>query len=407
MNPSPDVNRRIAFVMRICRAVHAYGSPAHRLEETAILISRQLDLKGQFFSTPTSVFAAFGPAGQQNMVLERTEPGEINLGKLAQLDDLLVEFSRGDLSMDDAERRVDAIVAQPARYSIVADPIAYGLVALSGTYFFGGSWSDLAAGAVVGLAVGLVATLLTRVSATRRLVELLAAATASVVAISLSHQWPGVTPFVVSVAALLVLLPGLNFTVAAMELASKHFVSGGSRFAGTLVVLVTLGFGSALGRTVGEATFGPIPSVDVPASGLPAYLIAPALLLTTAGLAQLFRARRKDLVWVLVGGAVAYLTTKLSVQSLGPETGAFLGSVALGLTANWVARLVHRPSTVLQVPGLILLVPGSIGYRSVSALVEQDTVVGIQTAFTMSLVAVAIVAGLLLANAVLPSRRPI
>ena len=56
-------------------------------------------------------------------------------------------------------------------------------------------------------------------------------------------------------------------------------------------------------------------------------------------------------------------------------------------------------------PGIMLLVPGSVGFRGLSSMMAHDVVSGIQTAFTMILMAVALVAGLLLANDILPPKR--
>jgi uncharacterized membrane protein YjjB (DUF3815 family) len=53
----------------------------------------------------------------------------------------------------------------------------------------------------------------------------------------------------------------------------------------------------------------------------------------------------------------------------------------------------------------MLLVPGSLGFRSLVALMDDNVVSGIETAFTTTLVAAALVAGLLAANLLLPSRR--
>ena len=68
-------------------------------------------------------------------------------------------------------------------------------------------------------------------------------------------------------------------------------------------------------------------------------------------------------------------------------------------------RWRHRPAPVVLVPGILLLVPGSIGYRSLSSLLERDTIAGIDTAFTMVLTAVSLVAGLLLAGVLVPPPR--
>ena len=59
----------------------------------------------------------------------------------------------------------------------------------------------------------------------------------------------------------------------------------------------------------------------------------------------------------------------------------------------------------MLVPGILLLVPGSIGYLSVSSLMQRNTVAGIDTAFTMVLTAVSLVAGLLIASILAPEPK--
>lgn len=53
----------------------------------------------------------------------------------------------------------------------------------------------------------------------------------------------------------------------------------------------------------------------------------------------------------------------------------------------------------------MLLVPGSIGFRGVSSFLADDTLAGVQSAFTMTLVAIALVTGLLMANVLMPPRK--
>jgi uncharacterized membrane protein YjjB (DUF3815 family) len=53
----------------------------------------------------------------------------------------------------------------------------------------------------------------------------------------------------------------------------------------------------------------------------------------------------------------------------------------------------------------MLLVPGSIGYRSLAALLHSDVVSGVDAGFSAVLVGVTLAAGLLLANVLVPPRR--
>ena len=169
-------------------------------------------------------------------------------------------------------------------------------------------------------------------------------------------------------------------------------------------MLLTLGFGAALGTQLAARSFGA--AAVAPITPLPAWIVAPALLASAVGLALSFRSQRRDFVWVLASGVVTYAAVQAGARATdSAELGALFGAFVLGLSGSFVARTFRRPAAVVTLPGLILLVPGSVGFRSIASLVQQDTLFGVQTAFSMLLVAVAIVTGLLVASAILPSRR--
>ena len=102
---------------------------------------------------------------------------------------------------------------------------------------------------------------------------------------------------------------------------------------------------------------------------------------------------------------ITMLSDDRAVEDVVLGSGGFIGALAAGLASNAAARWLHRPAAVTLVPGIILLVPGSFGYRSVAALLADDVIGGIDIAFTMVIVAVALVAGLLSANVLLPPRQ--
>jgi uncharacterized membrane protein YjjB (DUF3815 family) len=83
---------------------------------------------------------------------------------------------------------------------------------------------------------------------------------------------------------------------------------------------------------------------------------------------------------------------------MGPVIGACLGALSVGLAAHAYERWRNRPALVALVPGVLLLVPGSTGFRSLAHLLDQQVLVGIDAAFATLLTAAALVAGLLLAE---------
>ncbi|MGN6113021.1 MAG: threonine/serine exporter family protein, partial [Luteimonas sp.] len=70
------------------------------------------------------------------------------------------------------------------------------------------------------------------------------------------------------------------------------------------------------------------------------------------------------------------------------------------------ARGVRRPGAVVRVPGILMLVPGSASLRGVMTVVQQqDTALGQSAALGVLNILLALVAGLLFGNLLLPTRR--
>lgn len=390
------------LLVRLARAMHAAGSPAYRLEEALTKVAAGERLEAQFFSTPTSIFAAFGSGIDQRMVLARVAPGDVDLERMHELAELLEALSEGRLDRSGAIARLDAIEARVPRYGPTLSMVAFAAVSAGAARFFGGGWIELAVAAAVGLVIGLLAAWLGPRPAGARVFELVAAGTASLLATLAAATGVGHNAFLVTLAGLIVLVPGLTLTVAMNELASRHLVAGSARLAGALTTFVVLAFGVAIGAQIGSIPGIPTPIVPVPT---PAWTEPLALLCSAAGLTVLLRARPRDFPWVLAAAVLAVVGGRLGAAALGPELGAFLGALVIGLAGNAFARWTRRPAAILQVPGLLLLVPGSVGFRSLAALLERETLAGIQTAFSMVLVSIALVAGLLVAGAVLSPRR--
>jgi uncharacterized membrane protein YjjB (DUF3815 family) len=106
---------------------------------------------------------------------------------------------------------------------------------------------------------------------------------------------------------------------------------------------------------------------------------------------------------VALGVAIAYGASSLGALALGP-LGAFLGALALGVASNLFSILRNRPALLMQAPGLFILVPGSVGYLGLAALLQSNTLSGVQAAFQMFLIGAALVYGLLFANLISPDR---
>ena len=401
--PQTYTAAREAFVTELGAALHAAGTPADHLEDTLTGVAEQLGLQAQFLSTPTSLMSGFGDPENQRVVLTRVQPGGLDLDELDKLDRLAGRVARGEITVIEGRFALNTIIKAPPQFPAWLDLPAFALASSTVCVFFGGSLPDVAAAAIVGLFVGA----LTLVAAARRrlarLMDFSAGFVASAGAVALASLIPGIESKTVMVAGLIVLIPGLTLTTAVSELAMRHLVAGTARFTFALMIFIAIVFGAAIGRQVVPL----LPPAADPAPPLPPAATFAALALTPIALAHLFRAPWKDLHVVVAAAVIAFLGSRFGAAALGPELGASVGALALGLFANAWARHARRPSAIPKIPGLMLLVPGAVGFRSLTALLEQDTAGGVATAFSMILVAASIVAGLLLAQSAYPSRQPL
>lgn len=391
------------FLIDLGKALHAFGSPSHRIEGALTAIARRLGLTAQFFSTPTAIFASIGRQELSETFLVRADPGSVDLERMARLEEVLNGIEANALPVSRASIEVKSILDAPERYGKALTTFAFGLASGSAARFFGGGWREMLAAAMLGWVIGLLALWAQRSAGFGRLFAPAAALLASLAASAALAAGGGFAPFLVILASLIALIPGLSLTVAMAELANRHLVSGSARLAGAVLVFFTLGVGVALGQEIARRLFDPLAVVEPVA--LPVWTEWPALAVSAFALSILFRARPRDVVWVLLGCTVAVQSGRLGAVLLGPELGAFVGALSIGLAGNIFARSVHRPAAVLHLPGLMLLVPGSLGLRSVSFLLARDATAGVQAAFAMTLVASALVTGLLIANVLFPSKQ--
>jgi uncharacterized membrane protein YjjB (DUF3815 family) len=202
-------------------------------------------------------------------------------------------------------------------------------------------------------------------------------------------------------AGLVILLPGLQITVAVNELATQNLASGTARMAGAMTTFLTMIFGVVMGYGMANWLMRLPPSIELQPLGIEWSIMA--LLPIALTFCVLFRSRIRDVPWILLSTTIAFATVKIAGIYLGPMAATWTAALAVGLFSNLFARLRNRPASIMLMPGLLLLVPGSLGFFGLSQImINDDMAGGIKVVSTMMLIAVSIVAGLLIANALFP-----
>lgn len=368
-------------------ALHAAGLPAHRLEEMLNRVAMRYGIQVHVFSLPTGLLYSFVRQGPPVTALLRLAPSPTNLEKLRRLTAEAEALARSGGDPAAAIARVGALAATPPRWGRGATVLGFALSSAAFSVFFGGGRYELGVAAAVGTVVGLIAFLFgPRRGASRRF-ELIAAAFAGLIAGAADSYW------VPLASGLIALLPGLALVDAIEELANGHPTSGSARMAGVGVAFLTLIFGVLLGVALDDVLLGDGP--EQPMAAFPWWATIPALGVAAAGSVIRFQARPRDWWLFLIASAVAFGGSKLGALLGNPLLGPFVGALLLAGMASLYAQLRGSAPQMVLVPGLVMLVPGSFGLRSMNTMLSGDAVVGIEEGFQMLMTTMAIVAGLL------------
>jgi uncharacterized membrane protein YjjB (DUF3815 family) len=170
----------------------------------------------------------------------------------------------------------------------------------------------------------------------------------------------------------------------------------------TAFLLIIFGIALALGV---EKLFGANLAGEVTRQGLGVGAHVMAVLTASLSFAVLFAVPRRYVWSSVVSAAIGWITAGLGTRYLPGQVAAFGASLAICLFSNGAARVTRRPAQLFQLPGMTLLVPGSFGFLSLEAFLRGELAGGAAKGFEMMLIAGGLVAGVLMANVILPAKK--
>jgi uncharacterized membrane protein YjjP (DUF1212 family) len=408
------LEERTRFITDFARRLHLAGVSAARLEGAVQSTARSIGVDCQIWSSPTGILLSIGepgePSTQQTRVL-RLDPAEPDLSDLVKLDEIAELVIAGDIGVVEASERLLALDQRPDRPYEVWSIMAFGLAAAAVAGLLRTSWLDISVAGALGLVIGTIAVRARSRPHLAAASEAIAAIVATVLAAAFSHFVAPLSIQTVVIAALIVLMPGLSLTTAVNELASQQLVTGTARFAGAMVVLFKLTFGSVAGAQIVNALGWTARTVQ--GTPLPVFVEVVAMFAAAFSFAILFRAKKRDIPLVMASAVMGYVLTRVAGAWFAPgETtgvtfagGVFFSSLVMAALANVYGRVARRPATLVRLPSIMLLVPGSVGFRGLTSLMERDYTLGMDTAVAVLSALVALMAGLLFGSVLVAPRR--
>lgn len=400
-----SIQEKIKFIMLVGSAFHRYGASADRLESSLSIVGEKLNVKGSYFSLPTSLMASFKvSADAEENRMERLDPGKINLTKLIAVDQLIDQVAGGKVTVQSGTEKIKAIIdARPAYNGILAS-FAYGVIATAVCMILQGNFYDRFFSFVFGLFAGLMMATVKK----ERIDSILDAAIAFLVTFlsyAAYNYGAPINPSLVGISSILFLTPGLMFTTALREIAYQNLTSGTARLTGSLMIMMKLAIGVFL-ATILASKIGL--ETDVAVHQLVTktiYTQSLGVFICSLGLLVGLQARPKDYGWLLLACSFSFFSAEYFSEYLGRIAGLFCAGTLVAALSNLYARFAKSVAMVFLLPAVILLVPGIFGYTAFSLFLEEEMSGGFSKFTTMILLGLALVSGVLTGSILIRPRR--
>ncbi|MFA4860234.1 threonine/serine exporter ThrE family protein [Methanoregula sp.] len=389
------------FVIRLGTLTHGYGPHARRLESYLSRVTTALGYRGIFSSAPTSLSFTFmkrdDDLWQKQHLVQLSGTG-FDLAKLAKVGELVNDVEDGRVSLDRATEILDEIDAMPPPYRSWMVALAFALCGAGFAGFLQGSWLDILLATLFSLVIFFMVTYSGHYSGrfanwTPFLCALVAGALSALAGVLV----PGTNVYLVTLSAIIYLIPGFSISVGVIELTTNHYISGIANLVNGLICLALLFAGSWLGVTLVGVL---MPSHTVAAGSISPVWVWPFAMLLAAGLIIAFQTPPRDLFWALACCAVACAGIVLGIHIQGSDMGNFLGTALAMIFANIWADRTNRPTSIVILPAFVFMVSGSIGFRGLVAISAGSTALGISEFTHMFIVAITLAVGLVVGNLV-------
>ncbi len=395
------------FILKLGKMLHKYGSPSFRLEAYLTEIATHFGLHAAFNSTPTTLSIVLWSDRHEDEYNHsaRMQPGELDMNSLSRTDELAYQLLSGDISLAEADKHLDEIDVMPSPYGKSLTGVAFSLSTSAFAMLMGAGWSEIIYSGLLGGMVYFWTLWALRSKRVNLMLEPVASFSVGFMACVINHySSSGFNIWLIILSSLIILVPGLSLTIGLAEISSRNLVSGTARVMDATMQLFKLYFGAFLGVSLGYQLFGQ--QELAMAVTLPFWVNWLGVFMLSVGLVAIFRTPIKHVPWAITSTFIAYAASTWSSSYLENGLGAFVGAFALGVFANIFSRIANAPSTIVAMPGLLVLVPGSKTYIGLNSFISgQDIIKTDHLAQETFLILMSLVAGLIFANVVMPSRK--
>ncbi|MCV2395201.1 threonine/serine exporter family protein [Actinotalea sp. M2MS4P-6] len=414
----------IDLCLRTGEAMLSLGASAGDVTGAIRRVAAAFGLDGfQVDLTFTSITVSYDPGapGHPTTLMRVAPTRTTDYDRLARVTDLVrdvtathVPLERAQPFLEDAHRRLDAVIATPRPYRPSVVTLLLSVMAAAVAVQLGGGWAVAAIAGATTAVITLVVRWLGRRGLPPFFLQAGGAAVATAVAVLLLVAVPRLPialetlpPSLVVASGIVVLLAGLSLVGAADDALSGFPVTASGRV--FEVVLLTLGIVVGIGAVLdaGSRLGVQLVVVDELTGTANALLQVAASAVMAAAWAMASYARlRAAAVAGAAGGAAWLIYLGLRDANVGAAVASAGAALIVGFAAEWFAPRLRVPAIVTSACAIIPLLPGLAIYRGLFLVVEADSLSdGVTVLLGAATVGLGLAAGVTLGELIASSVR--
>ena len=396
------------FVAALGAAMSAANYPVTMVHQVMAQTARAYGLDHAFLALPN--YVQVGSASGEGIYIANPD-FNVRYDQSFPLAKLVAQAPSGTVSPAEGMAEIDRIRNLDKRFPVWITVIGYAVQSVGLALILQPTPWSLYGAAVLGLLVGVLSVIGRRIEAIGYMLPTVCALLVAFVVFKFESRWHVGTDSLRALAApLATFLPGAAITLAVIELATNHVVSGASRLVAGFMQIAQLAFGILIAAQIAGIPDASLVTTQLNRLGPWAPFLG--VLVYGLGIWLNFAPPAKFLPWMVLMLYVAYGGQWVGNELLGSYASGFGGGLALILFALAISHRPNTPPTMsLVVPGFWLLVPGSLGFMGITQLLgTHSSAVFTATLISMMSIAIGVQTGLLLWRAAIqltasPDRR--
>ena len=365
------------------------GAETFRVEESVERVLMTYGIKSEVFAIPNCLHVSIETAeGKPLTRMRRIGYHGNDLDGVERYSGLSRAICNRKPEPEEARRWLNTVRNMRRSYSLLVELLGTFVGAFGFSMVFGGNISDALCSGVCGLVVGVINHFMNKVKANQFFRTIAAAFPMAMLAYAMHAAGLSHHADMVTIGALMILVPGLLFTNAMRDIIFGDTNSGTNRIVQVFLIAAAIALGTAAAWNLSAMLWGAPAEAGRTVSLLESLL---PCLVGCMGFCILFNIHGKGIAFCALGGVMAWVIYSLSLQ-LGFDdlTGYFFGTLVAAAYSEIMARVRKCPAISYLVVAIFPLIPGAGVYYTM-----RYAVLGQMDLFANQLMHTAAIAGIM------------